>query len=116
MAGSTTTLSDVFNGKIAGYAYALPYRERSAYRYTVEDSIYVAPDAGRQGVGTALVRHAEAWGVARGCTELKIETQDINVPACRLYAARGCRLAWKAPSASDNPRSIRAWLASSSSW
>jgi len=40
---------------VLGYAYASPYRTRSAYRFTVEDSIYVAPDAARRGVGRALL-------------------------------------------------------------
>ena len=52
----------------------------------------VAPEARGQGVGSALFRAAEAWARARGCTELKIETQNINVPACRFYAAQGCVL------------------------
>lgn len=52
----------------------------------------VAPDARGQGVGSALFRAAEAWARARGCTRLKIETQNINVPACRFYAAQGCVL------------------------
>jgi L-amino acid N-acyltransferase YncA len=43
------------DGTVLGYAYAAPYRTRSAYRYSVEDSIYVAPDAARQGVGHALL-------------------------------------------------------------
>ena len=41
--------------QIVGYAYAGPYRERSGYRYTVEDSVYVAPDHLGQGVGNALL-------------------------------------------------------------
>jgi len=52
----------------------------------------VAPDARGQGVGSALFRAAEAWGRARGCAQLKIETQNINVPACRFYAGMGCVL------------------------
>jgi phosphinothricin acetyltransferase len=40
---------------IAGYAYAGPYRPRSAYRYSVEDSIYTAPEAQRRGVGRMLL-------------------------------------------------------------
>jgi len=52
----------------------------------------VAPDARGQGVGSALFRAAEAWARARGCTQLKIETQNINVPACRFYAGQGCVL------------------------
>jgi GNAT superfamily N-acetyltransferase len=52
----------------------------------------VAPDARGRGVGSALFRAAEAWARARGCTELKVETQSINVPACRFYAGQGCVL------------------------
>lgn len=40
---------------IVGYAYAGPYRPRPAYAFTVEDSIYVAPDAHRSGAGRALL-------------------------------------------------------------
>ena len=43
------------SGAVLGYAYAAPYRARSAYRFSVEDSIYVAPAAGRRGVGRALL-------------------------------------------------------------
>jgi GNAT superfamily N-acetyltransferase len=52
----------------------------------------VVPEARGQGVGAALFRAAEEWARARGCTELKIETQNINVPACRFYARQGCVL------------------------
>src|SRR5205085_8718997 len=37
------------DGSVAGYAYAGPYRTRPAYRYTVENSVYIAPDAHRRG-------------------------------------------------------------------
>ena len=40
---------------ILGFAYAGPFRPRAAYRYTLEDSVYVAPDAVGQGVGRALL-------------------------------------------------------------
>lgn len=43
------------DGRILGYAHAGPYRPRPAYRYTVEDSVYVAPEAVRRGVGRALL-------------------------------------------------------------
>ncbi|OYY09541.1 MAG: GNAT family N-acetyltransferase [Rhizobiales bacterium 35-68-8] len=42
-------------GHIAGYAYAAPFRPRPAYRFTVEDSVYIAPDMHRRGVGKALI-------------------------------------------------------------
>ncbi|MEK9662183.1 MAG: GNAT family N-acetyltransferase [Alphaproteobacteria bacterium] len=43
------------SGAILGFAYASPFRTRSAYRFTVEDSVYVAPDAQRSGIGRALL-------------------------------------------------------------
>lgn len=55
--------------------------------------IRVAPEVRAQGVGTALFRAAEAWARDRGCSELKVETQNIDVPACRFYARQGCVLA-----------------------
>jgi phosphinothricin acetyltransferase len=42
---------------VAGYAYAGPYRSRSAYRFTVEDSIYLAPDQIGRGYGRKLLEH-----------------------------------------------------------
>ena len=44
------------DGAIAGYACASLYRTRPAYRFTVEDSVYVAPDLQRRGIGTALLK------------------------------------------------------------
>jgi len=52
----------------------------------------VHPASRGTGVGLALFRAAEEWAAARGCGQLKVETQDINVPACKLYAKAGCSL------------------------
>ncbi len=53
-------------GAVAGYAYAGAFRERPAYRFTVEDSIYIAPEMQRHGIGRALlmrlIEEAEAAG------------------------------------------------------
>jgi L-amino acid N-acyltransferase YncA len=43
------------SGVVRGYAYAGLYRPRIAYRYTVENSVYVAPDCQRRGIGRALL-------------------------------------------------------------
>jgi phosphinothricin acetyltransferase len=55
-----------FGGTVAGYGYCSLYRSRSAYRYTLEDSVYVRPDAQGRGVGRALlaelIRRCEALG------------------------------------------------------
>ena len=55
--------------------------------------VRVAPEARGQGVGAALFRAAEAWARSRGCRRLVVETQNVNVAACRFYARMGCVLA-----------------------
>jgi L-amino acid N-acyltransferase YncA len=47
--------TDAAGGALVGYAYAGPYRPRSAYRFTVEDSVYVAPGQAGRGIGRALL-------------------------------------------------------------
>jgi phosphinothricin acetyltransferase len=54
------------DGRIAGYAYASAYRTRPAYRYTVEDSIYIAPDMQGRGIGRALLRELIDTCTAQG--------------------------------------------------
>ena len=54
--------------------------------------VRVAPDARRQGVGSALLEAAEQRARERGARSLRVETQDVNVPACRFYHAHGFRL------------------------
>ena len=61
--------------------------------------IRVAPAARGRGVGRALFHAAEQWASARAFTELVIETQDTNVPACWFYARMGCTLEAIVPSA-----------------
>jgi GNAT superfamily N-acetyltransferase len=52
----------------------------------------VAPEFRGQGVGKMLFEKAVNWAIERNCRLFKVETQNINVPACRFYAARGCHL------------------------
>jgi len=44
------------DGRVAGYAYAGPFRTRKAYRFMVEDSIYLAPDMQGRGIGKLLLQ------------------------------------------------------------
>ncbi len=59
-------LAAELDGAVAGYGYCAPYRARSAYRYALEDSVYVRHDAHGRGVGRALlaelIRACEALG------------------------------------------------------
>jgi GNAT superfamily N-acetyltransferase len=52
----------------------------------------VAPDLRGLGLGFALFAAVETWAKAQGCQQLKAETQNVNVAACRFYARQGCAL------------------------
>jgi GNAT superfamily N-acetyltransferase len=54
--------------------------------------IRVSPGVRGQGVGAALFAAAEAKARVRGCRVLKVETQNVNVGACRFYERQGCVL------------------------
>ena len=63
-------IAAVEDGRILGYAYAGPYRPRPAYRYTVEDSIYLAPDQAGRGLGKKLLSEIIARCTARGFRQM----------------------------------------------
>jgi GNAT superfamily N-acetyltransferase len=52
----------------------------------------VSPEFRGRKFGHRLFTAALAWAKERNCRQLKVETQNINVPACRFYAAQGCAL------------------------
>jgi GNAT superfamily N-acetyltransferase len=54
--------------------------------------VRVSPRERGGGIGSALFRAGGDWAEARGCRWLKIETQNVNVPACRFYQKMGCTL------------------------
>jgi GNAT superfamily N-acetyltransferase len=81
---------------IGGATVALDTPDISGFHNSVDIAglwdFRVHPDFRRQGVGTALLNRVVEAARSHGCPRLKIETQSINVPACRFYAARGCIL------------------------
>ena len=54
--------------------------------------IRIRPEARSAGIGTNLFHAAMEWARDRGCRTMKVETQNINVPACRFYEHVGCSL------------------------
>jgi L-amino acid N-acyltransferase YncA len=58
------------DGKIAGYAYASLYRTRPAYRFTVENSVYVAPELHRRGIGKILLMRLIEECATRGFRQM----------------------------------------------
>jgi phosphinothricin acetyltransferase len=63
-------LTAEIEGTVAGYAYAGPYRSRPAYKWSVEDSIYVAPAMHRNGIGGLLLRRLVAESEQRGFRQM----------------------------------------------
>lgn len=76
------------DGRILGYAYAGRFRTRSAYRFSVEDSIYVAPDAQRRGVGRKLLDEL----IAR-CTKLGYRQMIAVIGDSANHASIGVHVA-----------------------
>lgn len=79
-------------GEVAGYAYAGPYRPRPAYRFTVEDSVYVAPAAQGRGLGRALLAATIERAEAAGCRQMVAVVGDSgNRGSVALHEALGFR-------------------------
>lgn len=80
------------DGAIMGYSYARPYHERSAYRFTVEDAVYVAPDGGRRGVGRALLTQVLGQCAGAGYRSMvAIIGDSANHGSIGLHRALGFR-------------------------
>lgn len=80
------------DGVIAGYAYAGPYRPRGAYRFTVEDSIYLDPACAGKGAGSALlarlIEDCDAWGARQ---MVAVIGGSDNVASIKLHHKFGFR-------------------------
>ena len=80
-------------GELLGYAYAGYYRTRPAYRFTVEDSIYVAPQAQRRGVGRALLEALIVESEGRGFRQmLAVIGDSANASSIELHRAASFRM------------------------
>jgi phosphinothricin acetyltransferase len=77
---------------VVGYAYAAPYRTRPAYDWSVEDSVYIAPDAHRRGVGRALLARLIEESEQRGFRQMIAVIGDSKqIPSIELHRALGFR-------------------------
>jgi L-amino acid N-acyltransferase YncA len=83
-------LAAVEGQRVLGFAYLGPYRTRPAYRYTVEDSVYVARDAHGKGVGRALLGRLIAAAEARNLRQMvAIIGDSANHASIGLHEALG---------------------------
>jgi L-amino acid N-acyltransferase YncA len=78
------------DGLVVGYAYANQFRPRPAYRYCLEDSIYLAPEAHGQGVGKLLLAELIAQSEARGARQmLAVIGDSANAASIGVHEALG---------------------------
>jgi len=89
-------------GAVVGYAYATQFRDREAYRFTGEDSIYVHADWMGQGIGSALLDALIERSVAYGFRTLIAVIGGAEPGSIALHARRGfrevgrlCAVGWK---------------------
>jgi L-amino acid N-acyltransferase YncA len=79
-------------GAVIGYAYASTYRPREAYRFTCEDSIYLAPAAVGRGIGSAmlgrLIQDSSKAGLKQMLAVITAEREN----SIRLHAGHGFRM------------------------
>lgn len=90
-------------GTVVGYAYASRFRPRPAYRFSLEDSIYLAPEARGRGIGRVLLAELIARCQARGARQMFAVIGDsANVASIGVHRALGftpvgllCDAGWK---------------------
>lgn len=80
-------------GVIVGYGYVGPYHRRAGYRNTVEDSIYLAPEAQGQGIGGVLLRNLIDASTAKGFRQMIAIIGGGSEASVRLHKAAGFSLA-----------------------
>ncbi len=82
---------DIDTGEICGYAYAGKHRERSAYRFAVEETVYIDPKHQRKGAGTALLSEILVKLTAIGITQVLavLGTEEDNPGSFFLHMKHG---------------------------
>jgi L-amino acid N-acyltransferase YncA len=99
MDGGFPYIVAVLDGDVAGYAYASSYRPRPAYRFTVENSVYLRPSSHRQGIGRQLLEQLIAECEARGFRQMIAVIGDsANAASVGVHAACGFRMIGTHPS------------------
>lgn len=90
-AGGYPYLVAEIGGRIAGYAYASAWNERSAYRFTAQDSIYIDAGLHRRGLGRLLLGALLDETRARSFKQMMAGIGGASPPSIALHAALGFR-------------------------
>jgi L-amino acid N-acyltransferase YncA len=90
--GGYPYLAADIDGALMGYAYAGPYRPRPAYRFSVEDSVYIDPGAQRRGIGRTLLANLIEAAEQRGHRQMVAVIGDsAQIASIELHRALGFR-------------------------
>jgi phosphinothricin acetyltransferase len=91
--GGFPYLAAISDGVVAGYAYAGPYRARPAYRFTVENSVYLDPAAQGKRIGTQLMQALIAESEGRGYRLMVAVIGDsANLASIGVHARTGFQM------------------------
>jgi len=77
------------DGVVAGYGYASPFRPREAYRFTVEDSVYVQAEYAGRGMGRTLLRELMERCRIAGCRQMIAVIGGVNPASVAMHRAMG---------------------------
>jgi L-amino acid N-acyltransferase YncA len=92
------------DGRVLGFCWARPFRAIAAYRATVEDSIHVASDARRHGVGRTLLEALIAACIQLDCRQMIAVVGDArNLASVRLHESLGFKAVGYLPNAGHKP-------------
>jgi phosphinothricin acetyltransferase len=93
MDGGFPYLVAALEGRVVGYAYAGAYRPRPAYRFTVENSVYLEPSIHRRGIGLQLMERLIAACEARGYRQMIAVIGDsANVGSIGVHTRCGFQM------------------------
>jgi len=97
--GGFPYFSALLDGRVAGYAYASSYRPRPAYRFTVENSVYLDPATHGRGIGRQLLQRLIDECTARGFRQMIAVIGDsANAASVGVHAACGFQMIGTHPS------------------
>jgi L-amino acid N-acyltransferase YncA len=90
--GAFSAVVALLDGEVVGFAALSPYKERPAYRTTVEDSVYVSRDHPRLGIGRTLMDHVIGIAADSGFHSVMARIEASSTASRALHAACGFEL------------------------
>ena len=90
--GAFSTVVASIGGEVVGFASLSPYKERAAYRTTVEDSVYVSRNHPRLGIGRSLMEHVIGIAADSGFHSIMARIEASGTASRQLHAACGFEL------------------------